>query len=83
MDITRERVSELLKHDFYKHLAIIGEGFEEFMKEEENSNLTDQYLDYVNDCKKNGKKYQKYPVFCFIGMAQMIIEMHENGEFNV
>lgn len=82
MELNKENVKQLMKSDFFNTLGLIGESFMEFM-ETEDEQLTDAYLDYMNKPKPESEPTISYPVFCFMAMTKIILEMQLDGEIDL
>lgn len=68
---------------FFEHLGLIGECFIEFMKEEDEMDLMNSYLDYINWCKEQEIEHQPYPVYCLMAMSKTIIQLQADGEIDL
>ena len=79
-----ERLKKAIEgREFFEHLGVIGECFIEFMKEEDEMDLMNSYLDYINWCKEQGIEHQPYPVYCLMAMSKTIIQLQADGEIDL
>lgn len=90
MKVTKEqleqakRLEQAIKgNQFFDHLGVIGECFIEFMNEQDDAELMNAYLDYINWCKEQEIEHQKYPVYCLMAMSKMIIQLQADGEIDL
>lgn len=85
MEFKREQLEEVMNSNFFVHLAIIGEVFDDYVKEcgGQDGELMNSYLDYLNDDSIPEDEKIEYPRFCFMALAKTLLTMQIDGKINL
>ncbi len=74
--LNRERFEQLMNVEAFRGLAMAYELFIKFCNDNEEQ-LTDDYLDYMNAPLGGEEKKLSFPLYCFTVMFKMIAEIED------
>lgn len=85
MEIKREQLQEVMNSNFFVHLALIGEIFDDYVKQcgGDDGELMNSYLDYLNDTSVPKEDKIEYPRFCFMALAKELLIMQIDGKIDL